>query len=146
MESIRIIRTVSLRFGMFFLTCACTYLAVAADFPVKPVKIIVPYTPGGAVDIMSRTVGEKLSGALGQPVVMENRPGAGASVGAEFVARSAPDGYTLLVCTVGAMTINPALYKDLRYNPLRDFEWREPNGPSCDGHDREQPATGKDTA
>ncbi len=96
--------------------------AVAADYPVRPVRIIVPYTPGGAVDIMSRAVGEKLAGALGQPVVMENRPGAGASLGAEIVAKSAPDGYTLLVCTVGAMTINAALYKDLRYNPLRDFE------------------------
>ena len=95
---------------------------IAADYPTKPIKIIVPYTPGGAVDIMSRTVGDKLSGALGQPVVMENRPGAGAAVGTEFVAKSPADGYTLLVCTVGAMTINTALYKDLRYNPLKDFE------------------------
>ena len=96
--------------------------ALAADYPVRPLRIVVPYTPGGAVDIMSRAVAEKLTGALGQPVVMENRPGAGASLGAEIVAKAAPDGYTLLVCTVGAMTINAGLYKDLRYNPLRDFE------------------------
>jgi tripartite-type tricarboxylate transporter receptor subunit TctC len=96
--------------------------AFAADYPTRPIKIIVPYTPGGAVDILTRAISEKLSAALGQPVVQENKPGAGASIGADLVAKAPPDGYTLLVCTNGAMTINTTLYKDLKYDPLRDFE------------------------
>ena len=118
------ISTTALRFSIALLgvVLAVPNEATAVDYPVRPVKIIVPYTPGGGVDTLTRLMAEKLSGALGQPVVVENRPGAGASLGAEIVAKSPPDGYTLLVCTVGAMTINPTLYKDLRYDPLRDFE------------------------
>ncbi|OFW12577.1 MAG: hypothetical protein A3H27_09875 [Acidobacteria bacterium RIFCSPLOWO2_02_FULL_59_13] len=118
------ISTTALRFSIALLgvVLAVPNEATAVDYPVRPVKIIVPYTPGGGVDTLTRLMSEKLSGALGQPVVVENRPGAGASLGAEIVAKSPPDGYTLLVCTVGAMTINPTLYKDLRYDPLRDFE------------------------
>lgn len=96
--------------------------AIAADFPTRPIRIIVPYTPGGAVDIMMRAIGEKLSPVLGQQVVVENRPGAGASIGAAAVAKSSPDGYTLLACTVGAVTTNTVLYKDLPYDPVRDFD------------------------
>ena len=106
--------------------CALALLAAAtanaADYPTRPVKIVVPYTPGGAVDVMTRLIAERISAPLGQPVVPENRPGAGASVGAAVVAKSPPDGYTLFVCTNGAMTINTALYKSLPYDPLRDFE------------------------
>jgi tripartite-type tricarboxylate transporter receptor subunit TctC len=106
--------------------CALALLAAAtanaADYPTRPVKIVVPYTPGGAVDVMTRLIAERMSAPLGQPVVPENRPGAGASVGAAVVAKSPPDGYTLFVCTNGAMTINTALYKSLPYDPLRDFE------------------------
>jgi tripartite-type tricarboxylate transporter receptor subunit TctC len=106
--------------------CALALLAAvaanAADYPTRPVKIIVPYTPGGAVDVMNRIISEKLSASMGQPVVPDNRPGAGASVGSGAVAKSPPDGYTLLVCTNGAMTINTALYKSLGYDPVRDFE------------------------
>ena len=106
--------------------CALALLAAAtanaADYPTRPVKIVVPYTPGGAVDVMTRLIAERMSASLGQPVVPENRPGAGASVGAGVVAKSPPDGYTLFVCTNGAMTINTALYKSLPYDPLRDFE------------------------
>jgi len=98
------------------------YPALAADFPSRPVRIVVPYTPGGAVDIMMRAIGDRLSPALGQPVVVENRPGAGATIGAAAVAKSLPDGHTLLACTVGAMTTNTVLYKNLPYDPLRDFE------------------------
>jgi tripartite-type tricarboxylate transporter receptor subunit TctC len=95
--------------------------AAAQDYPTKPIKFIVPYTPGGGVDIMIRAIGEKLAAALGQPVVQENRPGAGAAIGAELAAKSPPDGYTLLAVTNGAMTTNTALYKDLKYDPLKDF-------------------------
>jgi tripartite-type tricarboxylate transporter receptor subunit TctC len=95
--------------------------ASAADYPTRPIKFIVPYTPGGGVDIMIRSIGEKLSAALGQPVVQENKPGAGAALGAEIVAKSPPDGYTLLACTSGAMTTNTALYSKLAYDPLKDF-------------------------
>ena len=101
---------------------ATSVAARAADYPTRPIKIVVPYTPGGGVDIMIRAIGEKLTASLGQPVIQENRPGAGASLGAEVVAKSPPDGYTLLACTNGAMTINTELYKDLHYDPLKDFE------------------------
>lgn len=104
------------------LALAVTGTAVAADYPTRPVRIIIPYTPGGGVDLMIRIIGEKLATALGQPVVPENRPGAGASLGAEIAAKATPDGYTLLSSTNGAMTINVELYKQLPYNPLRDFE------------------------
>ena len=100
----------------------CAGIAQAADFPSRPIKIVVPYTPGGAVDIMMRAIGDRLSPAIGQQVVVENRPGAGASIGAAAVAKAPPDGHTLLACTVGAMTTNTVLYKDLPYDPLKDFE------------------------
>jgi tripartite-type tricarboxylate transporter receptor subunit TctC len=112
----------SICIAAFSLTFAAAHTAIAADYPVRPIRIIIPYTPGGAVDLMTRIIGERLSASLGQPVVPENRPGAGASVGSEVVAKAAPDGYTLLACTNGAMTINVGLYKNLPYNPLRDFQ------------------------
>jgi tripartite-type tricarboxylate transporter receptor subunit TctC len=96
--------------------------ANAADYPTRPIRMIVPYTPGGAVDIIVRATGEKLSAALGQPIIHDNKPGAGASIGADLTAKAPPDGYTLLAVTNGAMTINTALYKNLSYDPLRDFE------------------------
>lgn len=105
-------------------TAACAASAAwaaSADYPVRPIRLVIPYTPGGGVDLMSRVLAERLSTALGRPVIPENRPGAGASVGSEAVAKSPPDGYTLLVCTNGAMTINVGLYKNLPYNPLADF-------------------------
>ena len=104
------------------LVMAWTGTALSADYPVRPVRIIIPYTPGGAVDLMARIIGEKLSGSFGQPVIPENRPGAGAALGSELVAKAAPDGYTILAATNGAMTINVGLYKNLPYNPVRDFE------------------------
>ena len=109
------------RFALLFALLIAA-AAHAADYPTRPIKIVVPYTPGGAVDVMTRLLAEKVSASIGQPVVAENRPGAGASVGSAVVAKSPPDGYTILVCTNGAMTINTALYKSLGYEPLRDFE------------------------
>ena len=87
-----------------------------ADYPAKIIKIIVPFTAGSATDIMARIVGERLSASVGQPVVVENRPGAGGTLGAAQVAKSEPDGYTLLVVSTGHV-VNPALYGNLPYDP-----------------------------
>src|SRR3954463_296086 len=98
-------------------------IAPAAEiaFPTKPVRIIVPFAPGGPTDIVARTVGQQLTAVLRQPVVVDNRPGAGGVVGADLVAKSAADGYTLLLCSTGAMAINPGLLAKMPYEPLRDF-------------------------
>jgi tripartite-type tricarboxylate transporter receptor subunit TctC len=93
----------------------------AAGFPDRPLRVIVPFPAGGAADLMARGMGRKLGEALGQPVVIDNRGGAGGTVAAEAVARAAPDGYTLLFATMGTQAINPALYAKLRYDPLKDF-------------------------
>jgi tripartite-type tricarboxylate transporter receptor subunit TctC len=92
-----------------------------AKYPTRPIHIIVGFTPGGGNDLIARIVGQKLSESLGQPVVIDNKPGAGAVLATEYVARSAPDGYTLLVGASGAMVINPAVYAKLQYDTLRDF-------------------------
>jgi tripartite-type tricarboxylate transporter receptor subunit TctC len=92
------------------------------QYPDRPIRIVVGFTPGGGNDIIARVFGQKLSESLGQPVIIENKPGAGAILATEYVARSAPDGYTLLVGASGAMTINPAVYEKLSYDTLRDFK------------------------
>jgi len=93
----------------------------AADYPRKPIRIVVGFGPGGGNDILARLIAQKLGERLGQAAVVENKPGAGAIIATEFVARAAPDGYTLLVGATGAMTINPAVYSKLSYDTLRDF-------------------------
>jgi tripartite-type tricarboxylate transporter receptor subunit TctC len=93
-----------------------------AEYPERTIQIVVPYTPGGTVDILARKLGDRMSKAWGQPVVIVNRPGAGGSVGADAVAKSAPDGYTFLLSTNSPLTTNLALYPSLGYEPLRDFE------------------------
>jgi len=95
--------------------------APAQTYPAKPVRLIVPYPAGGATDFFARTVFTKLSESLGQQVLVENRPGAGTAIGASEVARSAPDGYTLLLGDAGTYAFNPTLYKKLSYDPVRDF-------------------------
>jgi len=97
------------------------FAAQAQDFPSRPVKIIVPQTPGGASDALARIVAQKLNEKWGQPVVVENRAGAGGNVGMEVVANSPADGYTLLMSYVGTHAINGALYKKLAFDPERDF-------------------------
>jgi tripartite-type tricarboxylate transporter receptor subunit TctC len=93
-----------------------------AEYPDHAIQIVVPYTPGGTVDLLSRALGPRLTTAWGQPVVILNRPGAGGSVGAEFAAKSAPDGHTFFISTNSPLTTNLALYPSLGYEPLRDFE------------------------
>lgn len=95
--------------------------ARAQAWPARPVTVVVPFAAGGAVDIVGRLLGQTLSGALGQQVVVDNRPGAGANIGAELVARAAADGHTLLLTSPGPMAINPFLYRRLGYDPARDF-------------------------
>jgi len=95
--------------------------SVAQTFPVKPVRLIVGFPPGGGNDILARLVGARMQDAWGQSVIVDNKPGANAIIGTELVAKSAPDGYTLLVGASGAMTFNPGLYDKLPYDPVRDF-------------------------
>lgn len=93
-----------------------------AQYPDRPIRIVVGFTPGGGNDIIARVFGQKLSESLGQPVIIENKAGAGAMLATEYVARSAPDGYTLLVGASGAMTISPAVYEKMNYDTMRDFK------------------------
>ncbi|NDF64050.1 MAG: tripartite tricarboxylate transporter substrate binding protein [Betaproteobacteria bacterium] len=112
-----------------WLICAALWLALGGSavvqaqpaWPAKTVRIVVPYTPGGGNDILARLLAEKLTTALGQPVVVENKPGAGAVVGTDFVAKAAPDGYTLLVAASGPMVFNQVLLSKPPYNSVNDF-------------------------
>ncbi len=101
----------------------CLVSAVNAEtYPAKPIRFIVPFPPGGPTDVLARVLGQKLSEQMGQPVVLDNRPGAGGNLGLELAARSAPDGYTILLGAVGTLTISQYLYKKLNYDPVRDFQ------------------------
>jgi putative tricarboxylic transport membrane protein len=111
--------------------CVALVLAVAAtcavdpsladDYPSRPIRIIVPYAPGGGADTVARIVARRVSETIGQPIVIENRTGAGSILGTDAVAKAEPDGYTLLLGQSGPISINPAVYKDLRYDPVKDF-------------------------
>jgi tripartite-type tricarboxylate transporter receptor subunit TctC len=94
----------------------------AAGYPEQNIIVIVPFPPGGASDTTARLTGNKLSEIVGKPVIVENRPGANGAIGATTVKQAKPDGYTLLVGSIGVYAINPALYKNLRYDPLKDFD------------------------
>ena len=100
--------------------CAAQHPCVAQTWPTKPLKVIVPFTPGSGTDIMARTVSERLSVQLGQPIVVENRPGAGGTIGAAFVAKSEPDGYTILVHS-SSHTVTPSTYPNQPFDTARDF-------------------------
>ena len=102
------------------LLLACQF-AYAQAWPAKPIKYIVPFAAGGTTDILGRMVGAKLSEALGQPVIIENRPGSGGSLGVELLAKAAPDGYTFGGGTVSSHAINLSLYSKLAYDPIKDF-------------------------
>ncbi len=109
--------------------CAIAMLTVAplalaqgaASYPAKPIRLVVPFPAGGTTDILARAVAQKLSEAWGQQVIVDNRPGAGGNIGSDLVAKSAPDGYTLLMGTVGTHAINPSLYAKMPYDHVKDF-------------------------
>lgn len=106
------------------LIAAAAWLSPASaqqDYPNKPIRIIAPFSPGGLVDVLSRALGEELSKSLGQPVVVENKPGAGGNIGADVVAKAAPDGYTLLMTSPGIQSINQYLYKSMPFDPEKAF-------------------------
>jgi len=109
------------------LTCSLigsllTSLALAQPFPNKPLRFIVPYPPGGSLDQVARALADKMKDGLGQPVLVENRPGAGGNLGADLVAKSPPDGYSIVMGAVATHAINPALYPKMPYDPIRDFQ------------------------
>ena len=108
---------------IFFTLCALaiSFAAVAQPFPAKPVAMIVPFPPGGSVDAMARQVAAGLGQYLGQTVVVDNKVGAGGTVGSGIAARAAPDGYTILLGTTSALGVSPALYKSVPYDPLKSF-------------------------
>jgi len=106
----------------FLLLIAFSMSAIAQNYPSKPIKYIVPFQPGGTTDILGRIVALKLQEAWGQPVVVENRPGAGGAVGAEMTAKAAPDGYTIMGGTISTHAINASVYSKLPYDPVKDFE------------------------
>src|SRR5581483_4684646 len=109
--------------GFFFALMALAAAPAQAqtDYPTRPIRILVPYAPGGISDIAARLVGAKLTEAFGQQVIVENRPGGNGFIAVGDAAKSAPDGYTLVVVTTGDVSINPALFKKVPYDVERDF-------------------------
>src|SRR5438067_559227 len=109
--------------GIYLGLCitALTGAAIAQDFPSRPVKIVVPYPPSGNVDITARTIGPALGDALGQPIVIENRAGAGGTIGTSAVIKSPPDGYSLVLGSSATITAGPAVYKQPPYDPFKDL-------------------------
>lgn len=104
------------------IACAAPLAASAQGaFPSQPIRLIVPYPPGGSADVLARTLGKQISAGLGQNVVIENKPGAGTAIGAKFVAGAAPDGYTLLMGTVSSHAMTPLINTNAGYDPLKDF-------------------------
>jgi tripartite-type tricarboxylate transporter receptor subunit TctC len=95
--------------------------AGAQAYPTKPIRLVVPFPPGGSLDVVARAIGQKLTEAWGQPVVIDNRPGAGGNIGADLVAKSAPDGYTILEGALSTHAVNVSLYSKMPYDPVRDF-------------------------
>jgi len=110
-----------LRFAISLALLLACASAGAQGFPAKPIRVVIPFVAGGSSDIVGRAIAAKFQELLGQPGVVENRPGANGAIAAEFVAKAEPDGYTLLVGSIGVFSINTALFKDLRYHPVRDF-------------------------
>ena len=105
----------------FLFSLCCAMPAVAQTYPSKPVRLVLPYPPGGGSDTIGRPLAQKMSEGLGQQVVVENRGGASGNIGMEYVARSAPDGYTLVFALTAQLAVNPGLYQRLPYDPVKDF-------------------------
>ena len=107
-----------------FLTLACSFVLTStafAAYPDKPIRLISPYAPGGAAGTLAQIVGKNLSDGLGQPVIVEAKPGANGNIASDFVAHTPSDGYTLLIGTISTLAINPSLYKNMTFNPMKDF-------------------------
>src|SRR5262245_60566226 len=98
-----------------------TAAMAATAYPTKPIKFVVPYPAGGPLDTVARAIGEKLRDSLGQPVVVENKPGAGGNLGADYVAKQPADGYTIVMGAVATHAINPTLFSKMPYDPVKDF-------------------------
>ncbi|HEY4371699.1 MAG TPA: tripartite tricarboxylate transporter substrate binding protein [Burkholderiales bacterium] len=111
-----------LRAGLALLVFVLPGAVFAQGFPSRPVRFVVPYPPGGPLDVVARALGEKMAGGLKQPVIVDNKPGAGGNVGADYVAKSPADGYTIVMGAVATQAINPALYAKIPYDPVRDFQ------------------------
>jgi len=109
-------------FSAFALAVTFALSAFAQSYPAKPIRLVVPFPPGGAADLLGRVVSQRMGESFGQQVIVENRPGANTIIGAEAVAKSAPNGYTLLEAIDSTLSMNPALYAKLPYDPLKDFE------------------------
>jgi tripartite-type tricarboxylate transporter receptor subunit TctC len=108
--------------GAVFAACAAPVLpAQAAGYPERPITLVVAFTPGGPSDVLARIVGRKMGELLGKTFVIENKPGAGGNIAAEFVARANPDGYTLLMGNNSSLATNESLYKSLKYSPEKRF-------------------------
>ncbi len=116
MKSTPLLKSLLLALGLSIGTAAC-----AADYPAKPIRMIVANTAGGASDILARLISGPMSDSMGVPVIVENKPGAGQTIGTAEVARAQPDGYTILLATSSSHAINPAVYKNLPYDALKDF-------------------------
>ena len=111
---------VSLIAALFALAGGCT-ASFAQGYPSKPVHLVVGFAPGGAADIIARTMSDPLARSLGQSIIVENKPGAGSSVAADFVAKASPDGYTIIIASQSGMIINPLINKSVTYSTQRDF-------------------------
>ena len=109
---------------VFILTCGFLFTgpSAASDYPAQPVTVIVAFTAGGTTDLLTRMVSTRLTEKLGKTFVVENKPGAGGNIGTEFVVKAKPDGYTLMVNSVGPIAVNPTLYTNLPYNPITDLD------------------------
>jgi tripartite-type tricarboxylate transporter receptor subunit TctC len=102
--------------------CCAGVTAFAQQYPSRPIRILIPFPAGGVADTIGRTLGEQLSAQMGQPMVIDNRPGAGGRIAAELLAKAEPDGYTIFVCTAGPLVISPALLKNMPYDAEKDFQ------------------------
>lgn len=109
------------RSALLLAALLCTGALAQSDFPNRPIKLVVPYPPGGSADLIGRMVAEKMTQSLGQPVVVDNKGGASGAIGSDFVSRSAPDGYTVLIAISDTHAINPAVMAQLPYDPQKDF-------------------------
>lgn len=114
-------RSVAFVFALAAAATCTPAIAFAQTYPTKPIRLVVPFPPGGSLDVVARAIGQKLTEAWGQPVVIDNRPGAGGNIGADLVAKSAPDGYTILEGALSTHAVNVSLYSKMPYDPVRDF-------------------------